>query len=267
MKHAQDLLIKTNTFKPYALGQRVWLEATNLRTTHPMAKLRPKRYGPFTITCVISYVAYQLDLPLQWKIHNVFHAAYLSPYKETEEHSLNFLEPPPELIEGEKEYEVERIIGMRHFGRNKKLQYKVRWKGYSETHDSWEPVDNINAPELLEEYHRETWTIIRAIHINTTPLLEETTEPTSPLLPHSQPPQKLPSSQTMSSSSSTNNELPFYCLHYLDQRDLKLLGIDTLGINPLSTRVDEFIIKELRLDPSSLMFKWDVDGLIEDFIQ
>jgi hypothetical protein len=151
MKHAQDL-IKTNMFKPYALGQRVWLEATNLRTTHPTAKLWPKRYGPFTITCVISHVAYQLDLPPQWKIYNVFHTAYLSPYKETEEHGPNFPEPPSDLIEGVKEYEVERIVDMRHFGRNKKLQYKVRWKGYSEAHDSWEPVDNIHTPELLEEY-------------------------------------------------------------------------------------------------------------------
>jgi hypothetical protein len=136
MKHAQDLLIKTNMFKPYALGQRVWLEATNLRTTHPTAKLQPKRYGPFTITCVISHVAYQLDLPPQWKIHNVFHAAYLSPYKEMEEHGPNFPEPPPDLIEGEKEYEVECIVNMRHFGHNKKLQYKVRWKGYSKVHNS-----------------------------------------------------------------------------------------------------------------------------------
>ena len=73
MKHAQDLLTKTNNFKPYALGQRVWLEATNLKTTHPTAKLRAKQYGPFMITRAISHVTYQLDLPPQWKIHNVFH--------------------------------------------------------------------------------------------------------------------------------------------------------------------------------------------------
>jgi hypothetical protein len=121
MKHAQDLLIKTNAFKPYVLGQRVWLEVTNLRTTHPTAKLWPKQYRPFTITHVISHVAYQLDLPLQWKIHNVFHTAYLSPYKETEEHGPNFPEPPPDLIEGEKEYKVEHIVDMRHFGHYKKL--------------------------------------------------------------------------------------------------------------------------------------------------
>jgi hypothetical protein len=25
---------------------------------------------------------------------------------------------------------------MRHFGHNKKLQYRVQWKGYSEAHDT-----------------------------------------------------------------------------------------------------------------------------------
>jgi hypothetical protein len=268
MKHTQDLLIMTNAFKPYTLGQRVWLEATNLRTTHPTAKLRPKRYGPFTITRIISHVAYQLDLPLQWKIHNVFHAAYLSPYKETEEHGPNFPEPPPDLIEGEKEYEVERIINMRHFGRNKKLQYKVQWKGYSEVHDSWEPVDNIHTPELLEQYHRETRTAIRAIRINTTPMLDETAESASPLLPHSQPPQKPSPSSLMSASViAVDHMLPHHHLHYLEEHDLELLGIEDMGCPPDPKKVNKYIVKELGLDIESPMFKWDVDSLIEDFIQ
>src|SRR6267142_2030122 len=167
MTHAQELLTKTNQFQPYTLGQKVWLEATNLKTSHPMAKLRAKRYGPFLITNVISHIAYQLDLPPQWKIHNVFHVGYLLPYKEMEEHGPNFPEPPPELVEGEPEYEIERIVNMRCFGRNKKLQYKVHWKGYAEAHDSWEPVENIHAPELLKEYHQESRTGIHHIHINT----------------------------------------------------------------------------------------------------
>ena len=44
--------------------------------------------GPFTITNVTSHVAYQLNLPRNWKIHNVFHASLLSPYKEMEEHGV-----------------------------------------------------------------------------------------------------------------------------------------------------------------------------------
>jgi hypothetical protein len=55
-----------------------------------------------------------------WKVHNVFYASYLSPYKETVEHGPNFLEPPPNLIEGQPEWEVEAIVGMCHFGPKKK---------------------------------------------------------------------------------------------------------------------------------------------------
>ena len=55
-------------------------------------------------------VNFQIDLPDQWKIHNVFHAKLLHPYQEMEEHGINFQEPPPDLIEGEEEWEVEQIL-------------------------------------------------------------------------------------------------------------------------------------------------------------
>jgi len=160
IKHAQELAIKGSNFKLFAQGQNIWLDSKNLKTTHPATKLHPKCYGPFTVTKVISHVAYQLDLPPSWKIHNVFHASLLSPYKETPEHGQNFPEPLPELIEGEQEWEVERIVGTRQFGRNKKLQYRIRWKGYSKAHDSWEPADNIHAPDLVATFHQENQSLI-----------------------------------------------------------------------------------------------------------
>ena len=102
--HSQMLLFKETPFRLYKEGQ-------NLRTTHPTHKLRAKRYGPFQVIKVLSHVAYQLQLPPSWKIHNVFHASYLSPFRETTEHGTNFIEPPPDIIDEEPEWEVERIIG------------------------------------------------------------------------------------------------------------------------------------------------------------
>jgi len=58
-------------------------------------------------------ITYCLKLLDQWQIHPVFHASLLSPYQETETHGPNFLQPPPDLIEGEEEYEVEAIIAHR----------------------------------------------------------------------------------------------------------------------------------------------------------
>ena len=78
-------------------------------------KLAPKWYGPFEVAAQISKVAYKLKLPPNWKIHDVFHASLLTPYKKTEQHGPNFLEPPPEIIEGEPEWEVDQIIKERTF--------------------------------------------------------------------------------------------------------------------------------------------------------
>jgi hypothetical protein len=114
IRNTQQMLLKhalrkkgQHHFCPFVVGQKVWLEGTNLKTSHPTKKFAPKQYGPFSITDVILPVVYRLTLPPSWKIHNIFHVSLLTPYKEMEEHSLNFAEPPPELIEEHKEYEVE----------------------------------------------------------------------------------------------------------------------------------------------------------------
>ncbi len=110
-------------------------------------------------------MAYQLKLPGTWKIHNVFHASYLSPYRETPEHGPNYLEPPPDIIEGQPEWEIEAIVGMCLFGQKREKQYRVHWKGYSNAHDTWEPEQNIHTPELLAEYHCDQTVHIKAMRI------------------------------------------------------------------------------------------------------
>src|SRR6266850_7820749 len=73
MKQAQELLGRKSTHRPYQKGQKVWLEGTNLHTTHPTVKLHPKHYGPFKVIEAIGLTTYHLELPPQWKIHNTFH--------------------------------------------------------------------------------------------------------------------------------------------------------------------------------------------------
>src|SRR6266704_2643582 len=150
--HAQSQYKDSPCFQPYSEGDKVWLDARNLKTTHPTFKLAPKRYGPFPITKRISVTTYTLKLPPQWRIHPVFHASLLMPYKETPIHGANFPEPPPDLIEGEPEWEVERIVNTRRY--QNQTQFLIKWKGYSDAHNSWEPEKNLNATELVEEYYK-----------------------------------------------------------------------------------------------------------------
>ena len=138
LTNAQELITKKQkgAYKPYNMEDQVWLEATNLKITHLTAKLAPKRYGPFKITNKIFNIVYELDIPPKWKIHNKFHAGLLSPYVETELHGKNYPKPPPDIVDGEEEYEVKQIIGSRRIRRKKTLKYKVCWKGYTPAYDS-----------------------------------------------------------------------------------------------------------------------------------
>ena len=157
-KQAKEALNEAARAAPpdsYQTGDKVWLEAKHLALPYQTPKLAPKRHGPFTITKRVSPVAYQLQLPTAWTIHDVFHASLLTPYRETMEHGTNYTRPPPDLIEDAEEYEVETIVNHRHFGRKRQLQYLIKWKGYPDADNTWEAADHVHAPALIQTYHRK----------------------------------------------------------------------------------------------------------------
>src|SRR5258708_2695303 len=152
MVNAQKGWIKHRDTPKYQTGDLVWLEGHHLRTNQPTAKLAPKRHGPFRIIQVMSPVNYRLELPTQWSIHPVFHIDLLTPYRETQMHGENYSRPPPELEEGEEEYEVEKILDHRKFGRGRKLQYLIKWKGYPDSENQWVDQHDVFAEEAVAEY-------------------------------------------------------------------------------------------------------------------
>ena len=61
------------------------------------------------------------------------------------------MKPPPDLIEGEEEYEVEAITNHKKWDRE--YQYLVKWKGYPISDNIWKPPNNLkNAREILNDY-------------------------------------------------------------------------------------------------------------------
>jgi len=100
----------------------------------------------------MSPVNYRLKLPTQWSIHDVFHIDLLTPYRETDIHGSNYSRPPPDLIDNEEEYEVEKVLDVRRFGRRRKKQYLIKWKGYPDSDNEWVDHKDIHAPEAIREF-------------------------------------------------------------------------------------------------------------------
>jgi hypothetical protein len=56
---------------------------------------------------------------------------------------------------------VEKVLGSRR--QRNQLQYLVRWRGLSDTHDSWEPLSHLTANELITEFYNKNPQAIRNI--------------------------------------------------------------------------------------------------------
>jgi transposase InsO family protein len=140
--------------KIFTEGDLVWLEGTNIHTTHPKAKLAPRRHGPFKVV-YSTQTNTKLLLPKSWRIHPVFHNSLISPYKETAAHGPNYSRPPPDIVEGEDEhYEVETILQSRPSPNRRGIQYLVKWKGYPNSENSWLPATGMkHALDLVRQFH------------------------------------------------------------------------------------------------------------------
>ncbi|EIN03277.1 hypothetical protein PUNSTDRAFT_20539, partial [Punctularia strigosozonata HHB-11173 SS5] len=111
-----------------------------------------KRFGPFKIEDEEGTGAFKLKLPRTWKIHPVFHASLLTPYTRTKEYGESHQKPPPDLIDGQEEYEIETITKSRRQGRG--YAYCVKWKGYPDSENEWIPLSRMgHAMELVKEFH------------------------------------------------------------------------------------------------------------------
>jgi hypothetical protein len=137
----------------YSVGDRLWLDARNIRTNRQSKKLDWKNLGPFSVTKVVSSHAYRLDLPDSMKIHPVFHVSLLRPAAPESDYLPGQQNPPPDpiLIDGEPEYVVERIERIRFNRRRRRYEYLTRWTGYDEL--SWEPAEALRDTEATEEFH------------------------------------------------------------------------------------------------------------------
>jgi hypothetical protein len=132
-------------------GDLVYLLRRNIKTTRPSDKLDSKKVGPFPIKRCIRNVAFELHLPPAWRIHPVFHISLLEPADpDTPQGPAPELDPETQ----EPEYEVERLLSVRR--RRNKLQWLVKWVGYANEENTWEPKEMLtNCPLALRQFYQE----------------------------------------------------------------------------------------------------------------
>ena len=86
------------------------------------------------------------------RLYPVFSIIKLTPAPVNPIQGWHLILPsPPEIIDGEEEWVIEEILDSRMI--NRKLKYLVKWEGYRIEHNSWEPQDNIHAPDLIANLH------------------------------------------------------------------------------------------------------------------
>jgi len=139
----------------YRVGDIVLLNTKDLKWQmkgRRSEKLTERFVGPYKVKGIVSSNAIELELPKSIRIHPVVNMSRVQLYKPQVEGQKK---TPPKLviIEGEKEFEVEKIINKRTV--RGKEKFLVRWKGYTAEEDTWESRENLeNAKELVEEYKK-----------------------------------------------------------------------------------------------------------------
>ncbi|VTT76585.1 unnamed protein product [Fusarium fujikuroi] len=123
----------------------------------PSKKWSQQRTGPFLIKRVVNDLAYELEIPEQWKIHPVISVKHLVPA-----HANDHIDEQPGPVEGEpvdeNRYEVDFIVKreVRRRGRNATPfeGFLVRWKGWGPEHDQWVKTADMDE-ELVESFRKK----------------------------------------------------------------------------------------------------------------
>ena len=140
---------QNHTPKEYKVGDLVMLSTKYLRQKRPKKKLSHRYTGPFRVQDVVGKQVYRLFLPSDYQIHPVFHVSLLEPYQRRRGDTETPVLPNPELIDDQPEWDVEKILDRRR--KNGRLEYLVRWAGYPQEYDQWEPEEHLEGAQALRQ--------------------------------------------------------------------------------------------------------------------
>ena len=135
----------------FGVGDKVWVTTKEWRTGRPSKKLDSQMEGPYRVLEKVGN-AYRLELPPAIKVHPVIATSRLRKAADDPVPGQHPEPPPPIEVNGEAEWEVERILASRLL-RKRTLQYKAKWIGY-DTDPEWYNAENFKgSPHMLRDFH------------------------------------------------------------------------------------------------------------------
>ena len=152
-KYADRKRRKVNDYK---VGDLVILSTKDLKyqmVGRRTEKLTERFVGPYKVKKIISSNTVKLELPSTIRIHPVVNVSrihrYIGQVEGQKKKQLALV-----IIEGEEEWEVERILNKQQV--REKDKYLVWWKEFTAESDTWEGKENLeNAKEAIKEYEKK----------------------------------------------------------------------------------------------------------------
>ena len=135
----------------FPIGSMVMLSTRNYPALRP-SKLHAPFVGPFRVTARPSPAVATLELPTHMHIHPSINIEQLKAYTPDVMNRRESPGPVGHTKTGEALWDIDRVIGQRtHRGQP---QFKIRWKGFDASKDTWEPAAEIRrcAPDLIAEF-------------------------------------------------------------------------------------------------------------------
>jgi hypothetical protein len=153
-KYAQDELRKADEAHiasvpaartEFPIGSHVLLAYPN----EPPTRLHPRKRGPFQ---VVNF--HNNDYTLRDLVSNkelTVNITRLSPFL----YDPLYVDPRLVALKDQEEFQIEAILAHRgNLNRKSTLEFRVRWAGYDELSDTWEPWKYLRSTEQLHKYLR-----------------------------------------------------------------------------------------------------------------
>jgi len=135
----------------FEVGDRVYVSTKHWNTGRRSRKLADQMAGPFPIIAREGN-AYRLQLPPGINVHPVVNPEYLRKDPNNPLSGQSEDPQPPIEVNGENEWEIEKILASRKRGR--RLQYRASWVGH-DPDPKWYNASNFKgAPHRLRDFHR-----------------------------------------------------------------------------------------------------------------